>query len=164
MLVVPINPSNLSKVKIDEIKDGLRDYFQTGPGKDMNLHSLYMHILNPDSDYKFKEDSFIHLLGEADLKNESAGKVFSYSPYNFYPTCLEAYSNLNVALADMIIRKAQHTSTELLIEFDCQHAILGVLVKDHCKRYYPMIAFSHLKSNVESNLYNHDLTSMINWR
>ncbi len=120
----------------------------------MKLYSVYFQTLNPDSDYKFKENSFELLLGETYLKNESAGSLFSYSPYNFYPACLEGYSNLNIALADMIKRKA---NTELVIEFDCQHAIFGVLIKDHCKRYYPMVALNHLRSNIVHNLTSHGL-------
>lgn len=117
---------------------------------------------NPESDYVIKNKAFDLLIGADFLHNSIDSYTFTYTPYNFYPFSMQSHLNLTVTIADMIKKRAEKKSkSEIVIEFDTGHGELGVLVKDHCEKFYPVVAFKHLVPNIELNLNNHDLTSKI---
>ncbi len=63
---------------------------------------------------------------------------------------------MNEALAEMIKRKSKQ---EIVVEYDAGVGELGVLIKESCKKYYPMVSLKHLVTNIELNLNSHGLSS-----
>ncbi len=82
--------------------------------------------------------------------------TFFYSPYNPYPQIVDGHLNMNLAIADMIRR---NSSQEIVVEYDAGVGELGVLIRDSCIKYCPVVSQKHLANNIELNLSSHGLTT-----
>jgi len=63
---------------------------------------------------------------------------------------------MNLAIADMIRR---NSSQEIVVEYDAGVGELGVLIRDSCIKYCPVVSLKHLANNIELNLSSHGLTT-----
>ncbi|XP_063227966.1 tRNA (uracil-5-)-methyltransferase homolog A-like [Bacillus rossius redtenbacheri] len=100
MLIVGIHPQSLPDSSIDELKTGIRNFFQDGPERVGNVSSLYLQLIKKTMSGE-EPPPLQHILGETHVLEELSGLRFRVSPQAFFQVNTPAAEVLYGAVAEL---------------------------------------------------------------
>lgn len=133
MLIVGVNPQNLSPEDIEQIQADSIKFFTEGERKELNVKSLYYEDLGKRQPGQ-KCNVIKHLYGDTHIHDYLLGQRFRISPSSFFQVNTKAAEKLY----EEIINLAGATKGSTVLDVCCGTGTIGLSMAKHCKQVFGM--------------------------
>ncbi|XP_015182196.1 PREDICTED: tRNA (uracil-5-)-methyltransferase homolog A isoform X2 [Polistes dominula] len=128
MLIVGINPQDLSDDKLQELQTMLKEFVEIGKGSSINVTSLYFQIMRKKSAGSEPGNTIQHISGAEYIEEMLLNKKFRISPQAFFQINTLGAEVLYKAIIDM----AEPTNDTTVLDICCGTGSIGLSFSEHC--------------------------------
>ncbi|XP_043495148.1 tRNA (uracil-5-)-methyltransferase homolog A isoform X1 [Polistes fuscatus] len=128
MLIVGINPQDLSDEKLQELQKMLKEFFEVGKGSSINVTSLYFQTMRKKSAGSESGNTIQHISGAEYIEEILLDKKFRISPQAFFQVNTLGAEVLYKAIIDM----AEPTNDTTILDICSGTGTIGLSFSEHC--------------------------------
>lgn len=128
MLIIGVHPQDLNPDDLNKLKDGLREFFENGRGKEANVTSLYFQILDRKTGKTDDNCALEHLSGAQFIEESLLGMTFRISPQAFFQVNTAGAEILYKAAIDLV----EPNEDTALLDICCGTGTIGLAFSKHC--------------------------------
>ncbi|KAK6625257.1 hypothetical protein RUM43_005551 [Polyplax serrata] len=127
MLIVGLDPQQLTSEELCNLKNDIEKYFKEGDGSSCPVHSLYLQQIKKR---KSQDDvpALEHVFGETYITEKILGKTFRISPQAFF----QVNSNATDILYESIGELAGLKNNVTLLDVCCGTGTIGLCLAEKC--------------------------------
>jgi tRNA (uracil-5-)-methyltransferase len=133
MLIVGVNPQNLTSEELDELQKEIVVFFTEKEGKELDVKSLYYEDFGQRKPGQ-RCNIIKHLYGETHIHDYLNGLKFRISPSSFFQVNTKGAEKLY----QEIINLAGATKDSVVLDVCCGTGTIGITMAKHCKQVYGM--------------------------
>ncbi|XP_059481839.1 tRNA (uracil-5-)-methyltransferase homolog A-like [Neocloeon triangulifer] len=147
LLLAVIHPQNLTEDQLEAVKADLRDYFETGAGRECNLTALFFQTF-VEKQEGVSAPPVQHLMGQQYLKEKLMGLEFRVSADAYFQVNTAGAQELYAAVAELSNCDPQKTT---LLDICCSAGGIGLSLAKQCKQ---VLGIECVAQGVEDARYN----------
>ncbi|XP_014207532.1 tRNA (uracil-5-)-methyltransferase homolog A [Copidosoma floridanum] len=155
MLIIGINPQNMSDEDQKNLQNSLKEYFQQESNAEANVTSLYFQTIKKKGTGGEGGGSIVHLSGTPYIEEKILGMTFRISP--------EAFFQINSlgaeALYKTAIDLANPSSDTALLDVCCGTGTIGLSFAKHCDEVLGIEIVPNAIKDAKQNAKLNDVTN-----
>ncbi|XP_065337282.1 tRNA (uracil-5-)-methyltransferase homolog A-like isoform X2 [Cloeon dipterum] len=147
LLLAVIHPQNLTDDQLEEVKTDLREFFETGAGRECNLTALFFQTF-VEKQEGVSAPPVQHLMGQQYLKEKLMGLEFRISADAYFQVNTAGAHELYAAVAELAQCDPDKTT---LLDICCSAGGIGLSMAKQCKQ---VIGIECVPQGIDDAKYN----------
>ncbi|KAI4486330.1 hypothetical protein M0802_012349 [Mischocyttarus mexicanus] len=155
MLIVGINPQDLSNEKLEELQKMLKEFFEVSKGSGVDVTSLYFQTMRNKSAGSESGNTIQHISGAEYIEEILLDKKFRISPQAFFQVNTLGAEVLYKAIIDM----AEPTNDTTILDICSGTGTIGLSFSKHCGEVLGVEIIPDAIKDAKQNALQNDVTN-----